>query len=201
LHPESRGDAYTYAKVKQDEIVASYGREFGLPYVVVRPGFVYGPASKGAITNRIGVDTFGFFMHMGGSTQIPLSYVDNCAEAIVLAGLMPGVEGEVFNAVDSNLPSSRKFLRLYKKNVRRFRSVYIPKAASYLLCYFWEWYVGWSEGQVPPAYNRKGWHTFWKKTEYTNQKLKTRLGWSQPVPTEEALRRYFEAARLGGANA
>src|SRR5438874_10347596 len=53
------------------------------------------------------------------SNTIPLTYVDNCADAIVLAGLKPGVDGEVFNVVDDDLPSSRRFLRLYKQNVDR----------------------------------------------------------------------------------
>jgi nucleoside-diphosphate-sugar epimerase len=199
-YPQLRGDAYTYAKVKQDEMVANYGKEFGIPYVLVRPGSVYGPI-KGDLTNRVGIATFGPFLHLGGSNQIPLSYVDNCADAIVLSGLMPGVDGEVFNVVDDGLPSSRKLLRLYKKNVKRFHSVYVPKAASYVLCYLWERYSNCSQGQLPLAFNRKAWRAFWKKAVYSNQKLKTRLGWSPVVPTEEGLRRYFDACRMGGANA
>ena len=34
-----------------------------------------------------GIDTFGVFLHLGGSNTIPFTYVDNCAEAIALAGL------------------------------------------------------------------------------------------------------------------
>ncbi len=63
-----------------------YGEKRGLPYVIVRPGVVYGPGIKG-IHGRIGIDTFGPFLHLGGSNRIPLTYMDNCAEAIVLAGL------------------------------------------------------------------------------------------------------------------
>ena len=200
-HPELRGDAYTFAKVKQDEMVATYGKQFKIPYVLVRPGYVYGPDGKTALTNRVGIDTFGLFLHMGGSNQIPLSYVENCADAIALAGLTPGVNGEVFNVVDDDLPSSRGFLRLYKRNVRPFKSVYVPKTASYLLCYLWELYSGWSGGQLPLAFNRRVWHAFWKKTSYSNKKLKTRVGWSPSVSTEEGLRRYFEACRRGGTNA
>ncbi len=48
-------------------------------------------------------------MHMGGNGLLPLTYVDNCADAIVLAGLVAGVEGEVFNVVDDDLPRSRAF--------------------------------------------------------------------------------------------
>ncbi len=61
---------------------------------------------------------FGPFLHFGGFNSIPFTYVDNCAEAIVLAGLVSGVEGEIFNVLDDDTPSSRQFLKMYKQNVR-----------------------------------------------------------------------------------
>jgi len=192
--PAERGEPYMFGKAKQDEIVAEYGKKLGVPYVTVRPGSVYGPGNE-TLTNRVGIATFGIFLHLGGPNSIPLTYVDNCAEAIVLAGLKPGVEGEVFNVVDDDLPSSRRLLRLYKRNVRPFRSLYVPHGLSYILCYVWEKYSHWSQGQLPPAFNRRGWHAYWKKTRYTNSKLKERLGWKPSVPPAEALRRYFESCR------
>ena len=60
---------------------------------------------------------------MGGSNLLPLTFVDNCAEAIVLAGLRPGIEGEIFNVVDDELLTSSEFLRLYKKGVNQSFSV------------------------------------------------------------------------------
>jgi nucleoside-diphosphate-sugar epimerase len=199
-HGDLRGEAYCFAKYRQEQLLAEYSRNFGIPYVVVRPGSVYGPERQ-AIVGRVGIDTFGLFLHMGGSNTIPFTYVDNCADAIVLAGLVKGVEGEIFNVVDDELPSSRQFLRWYKKNVRGFRSIYLPHVASYTLCYLWEKYSEWSEEQVPPAFNRRRWHAYWKKTSYSNEKLKTRLGWAPRVSTAEGLRRFFESCRQGGTNA
>jgi len=193
-HPELRGDAYCYAKVRQDEIVAEYGKRFGLPYVIVRPGYVYGPGNEG-ITGRVGISTFGVFLHLGGSNIIPFTYVDNCAEAIVLAGLRKGIDGEVFNVVDDDLPSSRQFLSLYKQNVKHFKSIYVPHLVSYALCSLWEQYSHWSEGQLEPVFNRMKWRASWKKTRYSNEKLKARVDWAPKVPMTEGLRRYFEACR------
>jgi|ERR1700722_5546896 len=198
--PQLRGDAYTFAKVKQDELIAEYGAKSGLQYVIVRPGHVYGPGNL-AISGRVGIDTFGRFLHLGGPNAIPLTYVDNCADAIVLAGLVEGVDGEVFNVVDDELPSSRQFLRQYKKNVEQMKSIYLPHFASYLLCWVWEKYSSWSQGQLPPAFNRKRWYAFWKKTRYSNSRLKQRLGWTPRVKMNEALRRYFEACRVGETHA
>ena len=193
-HPALRGEAYAFAKAKQDEIVAEYGGTFGVPYVIVRPGVVYGPGNE-VITGRVGIGTFGLFLHLGGSNPIPFTYVDNCAEAIILSGLTKGVEGEAFNVVDDDLPSARQFLRLYKRNVRRFKSFYVPHLMSFLLCYLWERYAAWSEGQLPPVFNRRRWHANWKKTHYSNEKLKMRLGWSQAVPTKQGLQLHFASCR------
>jgi nucleoside-diphosphate-sugar epimerase len=193
-HPALRGDAYCFAKVRQDELVTEYGKRFGLPYVTVRPGYVLGPDKEG-ISSRVGIDTFGVFLHLGGRNTMPFTYVDNCADAIALAGLTRGIEGETFNVVDDDLPSSRQFLRLYKKNVRRFTSLYVPHAVSYVLCYLWERYSTWSEGQLLPTFNRRHWHAYWKNTRYSNEKLKTRLGWTPRVPMAEGLRRCFTSYR------
>jgi nucleoside-diphosphate-sugar epimerase len=199
-HPEHRGDAYCFAKVKQEQIVKEYRKNFGIPYVMVRPGSVYGPGSA-EVTGRVGIGTFGLFLHLGGSNTIPFTYVENCAEAVVLAGLIQGIDGEVFNIVDDELPSSRQFLRQYKKNVKRFQSVYVPHAMSFALCYLWEKYSQWSQGQLPPAFNRRRWYTDWKKTRYTNEKLKSRLGWVPKVPTAEGMSLYFKSCAQGRRHA
>jgi nucleoside-diphosphate-sugar epimerase len=199
-HGDLRGEAYCFAKYKQERLLAEYGKNFGIPYVVVRPGSVYGEGSRG-IVGRVGIDTFGLFLHMGGPNTIPFTYVDNCADAIVLAGLVKDIDGEIFNVVDDDLPSSRQFLQWYKKNVRAFKSLYVPHAASYALCYLWELYYRWSEGQVPPAFNRRRWHAYWKKTRYSNEKLKRRLGWTPKVSTAEGMRRFFQSCKQDGKDA
>ena len=192
--PEKRAQAYCYGKVKQDELVIYYGEKNNLPYVIVRPGTVYGPG-KAFIPPRVGTDTFGVFLHLGGPNRIPLTYVSNCAEAIVLAGLVPGIEGEVFNIVDDDLPTSRQFLREYKKKVKKFKSIYVPHFLSYLLYFFWEEVAAWSKGQIPPVYTRKEWKAIWKKSQFKNDKIKEKLGWRQIISTREGLDKFFDYCR------
>lgn len=199
-HPEQRGEAYCFAKVKQDEIVMEYGQKHSVPYVIVRPGYVIGPG-KSAITGRVGIDTFGFFMHLGGGNRIPFTYVENCADAIALAGLKKGVDGEVFNVVDDDLPTSRSFLRQYKKKVRRFPSLYVPHVVSYLMCRVWERYSKKSAGQLPPVFNRGRWHANWKRTRYSNAKLKSRLGWEPKVSMADSLDHFFAACKTQESHA
>ena len=191
-----RHDAYVYGKLKQDELVLRYRKSTGLPVTIVRPGIVFGPGKK-AIPGFVGLDTFGFFMHLGGGGRLPLTYVENCAEAIVLAGLSRSGEGEVFNVVDDDLPTSRKFLRAYKRNVRNFFSLSIPYRVTYGLCALWEWYSRRSQGQLPPVFNRRDCAFSWAGHTYSNYKLKQVLGWQARIPMRQALQYYFEYQKNG----
>jgi nucleoside-diphosphate-sugar epimerase len=65
----------------------------------------------------------------------------------------------------------------------------------------WERYSVWSKGQLEPVYNRQKWHAYWKKTRYSNQKVKGSLGWTPKVSMAEGLRRYFQACRGTESNA
>ena len=188
--PRERFDAYGFGKLKQEELVKEYGRKYKLPYVIVRPGYVFGPGKR-ELSGRIGIDTFGFFIQVNGSHSLPLTFVDNCAEAIVLAGLKANVDGEIFNVVDDELLTCRQFLDAYKKKVKSFRSIRIPYFAGYGLCSLWEKYSKWSKNQLPPAFNGRRCAAEWKGNRYSNQKLKDQLDWKPRVSMEKAMEAFL----------
>jgi nucleoside-diphosphate-sugar epimerase len=183
--PQERFDPYGFGKLKQEELVKEYGEKHKLPYVILRPGYVFGPG-KTELNGRVGINTFGVFIQVNGSHLLPLTFVDNCAEAVVLAGLKPGAEGEVFNVVDDELLSSRQFLRLYQKKVNRC-CVRIPYFVAHVLSFLWEKYSKWSKGQLPAAFNRRRCAAEWKGNRYSNQKIHDRLGWKPRVPMKKAM--------------
>jgi nucleoside-diphosphate-sugar epimerase len=194
-----RFDAYCFGKTKQDEIVMEYGARKKVPYVIVRPGPIYGPGARSPIHSRVGIGTFGIFMHIGGANRLPLSFIDNCADAIVVAGVTEGIDGEIFNVVDDDSPKSREFLRMYKKNVKRFPSIYVPYRLFYSFSYLWERYAKWSRNQLPPVFNPLKCAAEWKGNRYSNRKLKALTSWTPRVSTAEGLQRHF--AYFRGTNA
>lgn len=187
--PQERFDAYGFGKLKQEEIVKRYGEEYGLPYVIVRPGAVFGPGKRD-LSGRVGIDTFGFFIHLGGKNQLPLTFVDNCAEAIVLAGLIPDVDGEVFNVVDDDPLTSREFFKAYRNKTNRF-SISLPYPVTSALCLLWEKYASTSKNQLPPAFNRRRCAAEWKGNRYSNRKLKERLRWKPRVNMSDAMNAFL----------
>ncbi|HVU15384.1 MAG TPA: NAD(P)-dependent oxidoreductase [Candidatus Didemnitutus sp.] len=183
--PVERNDAYCFGKLKQDELVERYGRERGLPFVTLRPGTVFGPGKQG-LSGRVGIDTFGTFIQIGGSNIVPLTFVDNCAEAIFLAGITPGIDGETFNVVDDEEVTAREFLNAYRRHVRSFRVVRVPYFVAYGMCALWEKYSRWSQGQLPPAFNRRRCRAEWKRTRFSNRRIRSRLGWQPRVSVRAA---------------
>jgi nucleoside-diphosphate-sugar epimerase len=197
--PQERSDAYAFGKLKQEELVKEYGRRRGLPFVILRPGYVFGPG-KAELSGRVGVNTFGFFAQVSGSNSLPLTFVDNCAEAIVLAGLKPGVDGEIFNVVDDELLTSDEFLTRYRR-AKPFHSVRVPYSLAYAMCFLWEKYAKWSKNQLPPAFNRRRCAAEWKGNSYSNRKLKDRLGWTPRVPMVEAMEAFLAQFETNGETA
>jgi nucleoside-diphosphate-sugar epimerase len=193
-NPIEREEPYVYAKLKQDEIVLEYAKRHGLSHVILRPGAVYGPG-KADLTSRVGVGTFGVFLHLGGRNRIPFTHVRNCAEAIALAGITPGVDGQVFNVIDDDIPTSRQFWSGYRKYVTRRGYVPVPYPVFYAFCAAWENYSRWSEGQVPAVFNRYRCTAYWKGNRYSNRKLKDRLGWRPTVSYSEGVRGYYDYLR------
>jgi nucleoside-diphosphate-sugar epimerase len=191
-----RYDAYGFGKLKQEGLVKEYGKKYNLPYVILRPGTVFGPGKRN-LSGRVGIDTFGFFIQVGGSNLLPLTFVDNCAEAIVLAGLRLGVESEIFNVVDDQLLTSSQFLKAYKRCVPSFFSIRVPYFLAYGLCLLWEKYSQQSKCQVPPAFNRRRCAAEWKENRFSNQKLRVGLGWKPRVNMEKAMALFLEQFQKG----
>ena len=189
--PQARHDAYGFGKLEQERLVREYGVTKRLPYVILRPGTVYGPGKKD-LTGRIGIDTFGLFIHVGGANELPLTYVDNCAEAIVLAGFVPGIDGETYNVVDDETLTSAQFLREYKRKLGGFFSLRVPYFMAYAFSALWEAHSRRTGGQLPPAFNRRRCAADWKGNKFSNAKLKSELGWKPKVPLREAMERYLE---------
>lgn len=194
--PFERNESYCYGKLRQDRIMLEYAERYALPYVILRPGYVYGPG-RIDLSGRIGIDTFGFFMHLGGRNILPLTYVDNCADAIALAAVKRGVDGQVFNIVDDDLPTSRQFLRRYRACFPKFTSVYVPYSMFYAFSFLWEKYSAWTNQQLPPVLNRRRCVTYWRGNRYSNAKLKGMLGWQPRITFQEGAQEFLNYIKGG----
>jgi nucleoside-diphosphate-sugar epimerase len=192
LHPELR-DTYSYSKLKQEQLFWEYQQKHGFQLVVLRPGVIYGPGG-GAFSNRVGLQVGPVFFHLGGRNLLPLSYVDNCAEAIAVAAGHDHSAGQVYNVHDDNLPTASRYLSEYRRRVKRIPSIRLPYFATRMLATSLEAYHRRSEGQLPAIITRYKAAAAWGGNRFDNSKLHA-LGWRQLVPTNEAMARTFEYLR------
>ncbi|WP_136807951.1 NAD-dependent epimerase/dehydratase family protein [Desulfosediminicola flagellatus] len=188
-HPELR-DPYSFTKQMQEELAWEFYNEKGLPLVVVRPGVIFGPPFS-ILSSRIGLSLFGLFLHLGGRNQIPLTYKTNCADLIIKAGLVAGVEGEVFCAVDDDLPKSNYLLARYKKEISSVRSVRIPYLVLRQLAKLNVWYSNLTKGHLPTVFTPYKVDAMWKGHSFSNRKAKELLQWSPIVTMQDALQRCY----------
>jgi nucleoside-diphosphate-sugar epimerase len=191
-----RYEAYSYGKYKQETVTAQFASESDLPLVNLRLGTVFGPGKKG-LTSRVGIDSLGFYMHLGGRNKIPLVYIDNCAEAIIQCALSNKIENTSYNIIDDDLPTSRQLLKKYKREVENFTSIPISYKVFYLFSAMWEDYSQSSREQVPCAFNRRKCETYWKGSQYSNSKIKNHLGWTPKVKMKDALMLYLKYCSTG----
>jgi nucleoside-diphosphate-sugar epimerase len=191
-HPERR-DVYSHTKLRQEQLFWEYHQKYDFDLVVLRPGVIYGPGG-GHFSTRVGLNLFGRFLHLGGKNLLPLTYVDNCAEAIVVAALHESSSGQVYNVVDDDLVTSGQYLSLYKKNVRRVKSVPVPYFALMWGSRMVERYSERSKGQLPAIFTPYKTRAMWAGNQFSNAKLKS-LGWKPLLSTREGLERAFAAFR------
>lgn len=189
--PEAR-DAYSFAKQRQEALAWRFARERGLPLAVVRPGFVFGPGQE-IMGSRIGLPLFGLFLNLGGRNLVPLTYVENCADAVVLAGTAPGARDRALCIVDDDLPSSAALLRRYRREVAPLRAVPIPYPLLRQLARLNAWYAERTDGHLPAMFTLYKVDSMWKRQRYSNARARAALGWAPRVPMREALDLTFEA--------
>ncbi len=189
----AKRDLYSQAKLRQEKLFWEYAKAHDLALVVLRPGVIYGPRGP-ALSARVGLNLAGIFLSLGGSNVLPLSYVDNCAEAIAVAAESEAALGRAVNVHDDDLPTCGEYLAAYEKEARRLRKIRIPYAGMQALSVAVERYHAWSKGQLPAIFTRYKTATMWKGNRFDNTRLKA-LGWKQIVPTAEGMHRTFAHLR------
>ena len=177
--PATRGP-YVEAKLTQEQIVREAGA--ALDWRIVRPGLVFGPGR-------------GWFYHLGmpigsrvwlalaGGAELPLTHVDNCAEAIVAAASSPTGRVAV-NIVDDARPTRTAYMRaLATATAPGVRVVDLPWAVLAA-----GGAVASAAGVTPGMLNPARLAARCKPLTYDNAAAKAAFGWQPSLPMAEALR-------------
>ena len=183
-HPEKR-DVYTHAKIWQERLFREYLTGSGIELTVVRPGFIYGPGQS-QLPARLGLTLGGCLLQTSASTPLPITYLDNCADAVVFCGSEKHAGNATYNIIDDRPPTGVEYLQRHRRVTQGPHVFRTPFSALATLCYLNRLGNKWSSGQIPLALTRYKAASIWRGHRFSNEKLKS-LGWRETVPTKEAL--------------
>jgi len=186
-------DEYLQTKLIQEQIVRRFEKEHGAPVTILRPGAIYGPGklwNAGRALRLAGP----FWAAIAPRGIQKLTYVENCAEAIVLAAERPEAIGQTLNIVDDDLPTQKQ----YEAAMRRAgfddlgRTVPMPilavrAVANSLAALNRRFYGG--KAKLPAFVVPAKMESQYRPLRYPNAAAKRVLGWKPRYTLDEALRR------------
>ena len=199
-HPLDRSGrlgAYALAKMRAEALVRAARRPGGLESVILRLGLTCGGSSE-LFPSHVGsrLDPQTILIFGDGAAPLPLVHVDNTVEALILAGSVPGIDGEIFNIVDEPALTQLQYLALYERATgRRMRLIRAPRAAYYLL--------GALSGGAARVRGREAATTLYRvrarlrPVYWDCRKARERLQWRPRVSLEEGLSEAFRAQASG----
>jgi len=194
---DARG-GYSRSKLAADRAALAAARR-GAPVVVLRPGLLYGPGKRPPVARQSfaagGVKLLLATPHY----TLPLSYVDNVADAVLLAARCDAGVGEAFTIVDDNVRQAH-YLTLYRAaSGEQWRAFFVPVGVVALAALLAERGLRLLRRRSPVTYHqvRRATRSAW----YDCSRAERVLGWRPGVSVEEGLRRAFASLQppAGGA--
>ncbi len=191
-------DEYARTKLVQEELYRDFARA-GNQVVILRPGMIYGPNNLWHAL--LGSDFGSRFLRIGRNATLPLTYVENCAEAIILAAERisdpdSALAGEVLNIVDDNLPTQDEYAIEVAAHIDVPPTVTVPwpvmnavssaiKATNLHLLH--------GRAKFPGLLVPDRLHARFKPLRYTNARAKRLLNWTPRFTLVEAIEASVEA--------
>jgi nucleoside-diphosphate-sugar epimerase len=187
--PLSR-DAYTQTKLQQERLVREAASR-GLAVTIIRPGAIWGRGElwDGGLGQVLGP----LWLAVGNGVTKKFTYVENCAEAILLAAERDEAIGKALNIVEDKTPTQRQYARTLRSNgVSTPRALPLPfwilrefvRALDRVNAAAFQ-----GRARLPSMLTPASLDARFKPLTYPNDRAKAVLGWEPRYGVEEGLRR------------
>jgi 2-alkyl-3-oxoalkanoate reductase len=182
---------YPRAKGEAESAVMSAHRRGALEGVIVRLGLVCGIGANALPPHVCQKAPRGWVILFGdGNVPLPLTYIDNSVEALVLAATAADAAGESFNIVDDDVLTQREYLALLRGATRgRPRVLRLPTGAYYALGLAAE--LAAAARKKEPSTNRYRVRTRLARVRWDCSKAKRMLQWRPRTPLRDGLATAF----------
>ncbi len=182
-------DGYTQTKAEAESILERYHREKGLPMVILRPGFLYGPGDRHVIPRLVEQIVKGRMKRIGdGKKLLNNTYVGNLVDAVMLAIEREEAIGQIYNIRDGRLVDRNECI----DTIARYLDKPLPGSVP-------EWLVrgavGWFEriarlrgSKTAPMLTKTRIKFLTLNLDFSIQKAQQQLGYAPQVDFQEGIR-------------
>lgn len=198
-------DDYCIAKYMQEQIILQLAQAGHVEATVLRPGVICG--YERYWTSRLGVKKAGVLLQFNRHGKLPVTFVDHCAEAAILAVQREEFQSdvyikpelayarcgfEVFNVVGDYQPSQEEYIALLREaNLSPFR---VRLRVPWLLAKAIINGISLSKVFLPTIYRKiplllrsAAFHARMKGLRYCSARLQDRLGWYPQQDTRNCI--------------
>jgi 2-alkyl-3-oxoalkanoate reductase len=194
--PERHIDGYTQSKVEAERLALQYHRKQGVPVVILRPGFVYGPRDRTVLPRLADRLNEGSVIYIArGKYALNTTFVGNIADAVKLAIDSPSAVGEIFNITDGEFVSKRRFFETVADGL----SVKRPRSFPPVPVWLARWLANWRESKfrrenrpTPPRITQAQLKFAGLNLDFSIAKARTKLGYSPRVLFDEGMKQAID---------
>lgn len=191
------GEPYADTKIEAERWLWDFRETRGLPLSVVYPGWVFGPGDAAFFPSLARAISDGMMLFWQRDVRLPWVYVDNLADACLLAGTHPAAVGNgyiIHDAADD--PTLQQVCAriadvLGKKAPKRRIPYPVAYATAWTLQHVWR--LGRFRG-IPPLLTVDV-KAFGHRWNLSTEKARRELGWVPKTPIEEAMESALRALR------
>ena len=179
-------DGYTISKWWQERVTRRYAEKHAWDLTILRPGFIWG--RDHGYLSALGQQFGRHHLVIGPMTRIPMTHVENCAEAFAAAATHPNAPGKILNVVDG--PGERiwsylsDYMRRSGQSGWRLTVPYWLAISAVKLAYVT---IFRSATKVPTILIPRRLESRLKPLHFENRRLRETLDWTPPYNYQQCL--------------
>jgi len=188
------GFPYSDTKAEAERLAFVYAQERGLPVAVIRPAWIYGPGDRHFLPELVETMRAHEMMFIGSPhNTIPLCYIGNLVDAILLAFTCEEAVGQAYIVCDGAVVSWKELTDLLADQLELPRVKWtVPLPLAQALAFGAETLAKITKSTKRPALTRYELAFGGRDLNYSNSKIRHELGFIPRVLPEEGLGKSIE---------
>ncbi|MFA6448145.1 MAG: NAD-dependent epimerase/dehydratase family protein [bacterium] len=184
------GFPYPDTKIDSEELAFNYARKRGMPVVVLRPAWVYGPGDKTFLPEIVNAMRSRQLVFIGSSRNVmALTYIDNLVDATLLALERDEAVWHGYLVCDNEEISWRDLTNLIAENLHLTRpAITIPFPAAKGVAAASEAIARLAKSENRPVITRYALEVTARNLRYSNIKMRKDLGFAPKIMPAEGMR-------------